>query len=329
MPLVSASISEVVISPEYPEVGDVVSISVQTDPWEVLGVSISFSKDVAVADGEFDFRLNDVHIPLTPNSFSVTAEPVQILRVAVEISYCITKQAIGSGRVATVSQSNMQPGNYDIRINGIPAGGASEVSLTIVGSRPMSTDENGYFTYAYDTSNMPVGTYNVNVGGMFRSYTLFSPGSAPSVDLPSPVISWHQPTGKVDVVDPAVSASFSDDVGINVDSVVLLFNGVDVTGSSMVSSGSVSYAASGLVSGSVYLVELSVSDASGNEAVLEWSFTVEIPETLSEGGPPVIVAPRARRAETIAAIIIIAVILYANSKGIFPSISIEIDEEIE
>jgi len=326
VPFVSASVSEVVVSPENPEVGDVVSVSIQADPWEELSVSISFSKVVAVSGGEFNYRLNDVRIPLTPNIFSVTAEPVRILRVAVQIIFWITRIAEDSSGVATISQSNVPPGKYNIRISGIAASRASEVVLTIVGSRSVSADENGYFTYAYDTSNMPTGTYNANVGGLSRSYTLYSPGSAPSVDPSSPVISWHQPTDTVDVADPAVSASFSDDMGIDVDSVVLLFDEVDVTGSSTVSSGSVSYAASGLVSGSDYMVELRVSDTSGNEAVHKWSFTVDIPETPPVEVPlavvvqPVIVPSRAPRAETIAGIIIIAVavILYANSKGIFP-----------
>ena len=124
VPLANADVSEVAVSPNSPEQGDVVTLSIKAQPGETVEVSVSFTKTVAVLDGRYEYRLDDALIPATPNKFSVRAQGVEKLFVSVRIIIWITKGATATNGVATVSQNNVPKGTHDIRIHGEAASGA-------------------------------------------------------------------------------------------------------------------------------------------------------------------------------------------------------------
>ena len=104
-------------------------------------------------------------------------------------------------------------------------------------------------------------------------------------DTLAPSIDDWAPTGAVDDTRPDISASFSDALaGIDVSSVVLMVDDADVTAQSTVAANGVSYTPASLLAESAHTVELRVSDAVGNEAARQWSFTVGFPPIISNIG---------------------------------------------
>jgi hypothetical protein len=100
----------------------------------------------------------------------------------------------------------------------------------------------------------------------------------------APSISNMSPTGTVQSVDVAVSATYSDaGSGVNPSSAVMKLDGV-VVPTTPTASG-ISYQATGLVNGD-HTVHVEVADQFGNVGTRTWTFTVEqTPPTISSVGP--------------------------------------------
>ncbi|WP_129597729.1 PGF-pre-PGF domain-containing protein [Methanohalophilus profundi] len=166
------------VSPANPTVGDEITIS-GTASGDSVDASVAFTESVDVANGEYEYTINGVEIPSGDNRFKVQAEGVQDLNVQVKILFWITKSADASGGVATVSQSNVPSGNYNIKIDGNAASGQSNVDLTINATQTMDIT-NGQFEETYSTSSIPAGDFSVTVGGETKTITLSSIGSGSS-----------------------------------------------------------------------------------------------------------------------------------------------------
>ena len=279
-PLVEAGVSDLVVSPATPEQGDEIILLITAQPGENVDVTISFTKNVSVTGGEYNWRLNDVYVPSTPNSVSVVGAGVETLHVSVKILFWITKSAMASGGVAVLSQSNVPIGTYDVWIHGDAAVGVSQVSLLFTAKITIIMGVDGLYEFRYDTDNIPVGNFTVKVGGITKSVTLAERGSTPppiivSDSIPPSIID-PSPTGSVNSSTPTISANFFDGSGVNVDSLRLVLNGVDVSESAIVTAESVRCQPGELGNGTTNHVELWISDAYGNEAFLEWDFTILI-----------------------------------------------------
>ena len=115
--------------------------------------------------------------------------------------------------------------------------------------------------------------------------TLSEPGSSqdnsqpPIISDDPPIIQDPYPTGTINTTTPTISASFSDDKGINLDAISLHLNGVDVTQFSTISPNTISYTTSELDNATINQVDLRIVDTSGAEATLSWEFMVLIPRT--------------------------------------------------
>jgi len=109
------------------------------------------------------------------------------------------------------------------------------------------------------------------------------------VDTKPPIIMNLQPpnTSTTNNNTPAISANYSDPSGINVSSVLLKVDGIDVTLSSTVTASGVIYAPSSALSDSVHTAYIEVEDNDNNLATATWNFTVDAtPPTIINSQPP-------------------------------------------
>ena len=176
---VYSSVKSVEIEPENPVQGDVISIRISANPNEELRVEISFTKSLAVSDGRYELRLDDVVIPSTPNSFRVEAVGVVNLHISVRLllGLWVTKSTKAEGGVATVSQGNVPKGTYDVVVRGEAEEGVSEVELKVKASTTIATDSNGLYEFTYNTGCIPPGSFTVRIDGYTKTLTLREKGS--------------------------------------------------------------------------------------------------------------------------------------------------------
>ncbi|MDD3245410.1 MAG: hypothetical protein PHF18_00835 [Methanosarcina sp.] len=186
----AASVSDWEYSPENPVIGDTLSIEGSASPEEELDVLVNFEKTVSVSEGKYEYILEDVEIPNGfDNNFNVEATGAKNLNVRVKMLIWMTKSADASGNTATVSQSSVPPGTYIIKIDGDAAEGASSVDLKITAIQGIKANSGGDFSYSYNTKAVPVGDFEINVGGITKTVTIesesYSGGSSSSASSPS------------------------------------------------------------------------------------------------------------------------------------------------
>jgi len=172
-------ISSLEIVPEYPSQGDAVSIRIAAQPEEEVSIIIAFSKTLSVVDGNYEWFLDDVYVPSTPNRVSVRAENVANVHLSVKIIFWITKSAAATDGVVTLSQSNVPKGTYDLRLHGDAVSDASVVTLEVTASTTVKMDSGGNYEYSYNTSNIPLGEFTVEAGATKKTVTLSEKGSSP------------------------------------------------------------------------------------------------------------------------------------------------------
>jgi len=172
LPPASAAVSELFVTPENPAVGDTITISGTASPDESVNVVVSFEKKVSPSDGMYLYRMDGIEVPSGSNTFTVTARDVVDLNVRLKLSLWWTKSAVATGGTATVSHSNLEPGIYDAQMDGIPAAGTSHVTLDITAVQDIDADASGNFVYSYATNSIPIGDFQLNVGGLTKTITL-------------------------------------------------------------------------------------------------------------------------------------------------------------
>lgn len=172
LPPASAAVSELFVTPENPVVGDTITISGTASPDEPVNVVVSFEKTVSPSDGIYLYRIDGIEIPSGSNTLTVTARDVVDLNVRLKLSLWWGKSAVASGGIATVSHSNLEPGIYSAQIDGTPAAGTSHVTLDITAVQDINADASGNFVYSYATNSIPIGDFQLNVGGLAKTITL-------------------------------------------------------------------------------------------------------------------------------------------------------------
>jgi hypothetical protein len=100
-----------------------------------------------------------------------------------------------------------------------------------------------------------------------------------TVDATPPIITNLQPpdTSTTNDKTPVISADYSDPLGINVSSVMVTVDGIDVTSFATVTASGVTYLPLTALPEGVHTVYVEVKDNVGNLATATWSFTVVIP----------------------------------------------------
>ena len=145
---------------------------------------------------------------------------------------------------------------------------------------------------AFDFTDAPLGPHSVTIvaesaGGastLTWTFTIVDPDTTP------PQVVTYSPTGIVWTDMPMVTATVSDESGINMDSLALVV--VDVPGDHSVGEGSsststtVTFTPSEPVAPGTYTAKITVEDNSDNVTEAEWQFTVKLDNT-----PPAISGP--------------------------------------
>jgi len=168
----AAVVSSWDLSPENPVLGDTLRIKGSASPEEEIEVQVTFEKAAPVSGGEYEYILEGVKIPEGfKNRFMVRASGASDLNVRVKMLIWVTKSSEASGNTATVTQSCVPPGTYQIKMDG-NARGASTVNLKITAVQQIKADSNGDFSYSYNTKAVPPGDFDISVGGVEKKITI-------------------------------------------------------------------------------------------------------------------------------------------------------------
>ncbi|RXA21923.1 PKD domain-containing protein [Methanosarcina sp. MSH10X1] len=160
-------------SPAEPVSGDTLNINGSAFPGEKVNAFVTFEKTVPVSKGKFEYSIKDVEIPGGfDNSFVVEASGAKDLNVRVKKLIWITKSSEASGDIAVVSQSNVPPGTYRVKIDGDAGKGISEVNLKITALQEVKVYSNGDFNYSYKTKAIPPGKFKIKMGNITKEITI-------------------------------------------------------------------------------------------------------------------------------------------------------------
>lgn len=175
----AAAVSSWDLSPEKPVLGDTLRIKGSASPEEEIEVQVTFEKEAPVSGGKYEYILEGVKIPEGfDNRFTVRASGASDLNVRVKMLIWVTKSSEASGGIATVTQSSVPPGTYQIKMDGDATGRTSTVNLRITAVQQIKADSNGDFSYSYNTKAVPPGDFEISVGGVKKTVTLIGKTSA-------------------------------------------------------------------------------------------------------------------------------------------------------
>ncbi|MCD5425177.1 MAG: PGF-pre-PGF domain-containing protein [Methanosarcinaceae archaeon] len=161
------------IIPEDPVIGDDVLIRGIASPGELVELTTVFEKRVPVVNGKYIHTFEGIRIPDKDNVFTVNSKSVKDLTVAVRLLIIwIPVRSDALNGIATVSQTNVPAGTYTIKIHGDAAPYETYVDLTITASTTVTADLNGNFEFSHSTAGIPLGTFDLRVGGVSRTVTL-------------------------------------------------------------------------------------------------------------------------------------------------------------
>jgi hypothetical protein len=168
--MASATVTDVIITPKNPVVGDVISIKARTDQ-SSEPISITFEKKVPVKNEKYSFEISSVNIPME-SCFVATANDVKTLNAKITwliVPYTISVNSDSNG-IARISQCHVPALSYNIKING-DAKKKSDVSLQFLASSTLQANK-GKISYTYDSGGMPPGDYVVKIGGVATKIVL-------------------------------------------------------------------------------------------------------------------------------------------------------------
>ena len=177
---VSATVTELTITPHDPEIGDLIIMKGTASPGEIIkpAIILNIATDAAKGNNKYNFPINGIEVPTKKNTFTIRAEHVKNLNVKVEkwgLSW--TKTAVATNGVATISQGNVPDWTYNIKIFGTAESGVTSVPLTVTAKTTSSeivADDDGKYEYEYSTSKLLPGTYTLTIGGISKEITLSS-----------------------------------------------------------------------------------------------------------------------------------------------------------
>ena len=148
----------------------------------------SFRMDLPVSGGRYEYETS-VEIPRQPNRFTVSASNIKDLGVGVKMVIWLTKSFAAPGGTATLSQSNVPPGRYNVKLFGESLPGAASVSVKVSADTTVQADTKGQYSLVLDTAGVPAGDYVIAEGGETRiihlGATAESESSQPSAPAPT------------------------------------------------------------------------------------------------------------------------------------------------
>ena len=199
------------ISSSNPNPGDRVMLNGIASPGEQVSLRSSFTMDLPVAEGQYEYETR-LDVPQKPNRFTLTVRKVKDFNAGVKIGIWITKGFAASDGTVTLSQADVPPGTYDLKMFGEALPGSSQVPVEVVAETTIEADSQGKYGMVIDTSGIPGGDYRIegagdsktiHIGGSSETSqtsqstsgdgggnTYIEPKPAP-VEITSPVIKWY------------------------------------------------------------------------------------------------------------------------------------------
>ena len=153
------------ISSTNPGPGETVTITGNGNPGQEVQFRTSFQKDMPVNSGQYQYEASGVEVPQKPNRFAVTVEGVKNLNVGVKIGIWISKEFKATNGVASISQSDVPPGRYDLRVFGDALEGQKSVSMDVLAETTVKADSDGKYSLPVDTSGITDGAYKIEGAG--------------------------------------------------------------------------------------------------------------------------------------------------------------------
>ena len=147
-------------------------------PGSQLSFQSSFTMNLPVTAGKYEYEAT-VEIPQKPNRFTVAARNVQDFNAGVKFGIWITKSFKASGGTARISQGDVPPGRYNLKIFGEALPGATEIPVTVEAETQVKADSAGKYNLAIDTSGIPAGDYRIAGAGDTKVIRLGSASKEP------------------------------------------------------------------------------------------------------------------------------------------------------
>ena len=160
------------ILPENPSAGDVLIIHGKTEPDKAMDIEVSFSRDVIVRDGSYEYSFEGIRIPKGRNRFVVRSRQVRDLNFIVKMFIDFKRSFDANGGVAEFAEDNVPHGTYDILINGEAQEGEKKVRLDFIAMQAVNSDSEGNFNHSYGTDALPAGDFTVSLGNSEKKITL-------------------------------------------------------------------------------------------------------------------------------------------------------------
>jgi hypothetical protein len=231
---------------------------------------VTYTPSSALSEGSHDVSLEvgDLAVPANVAvetwSFTVDTQPPVIsnLQPINESTIGVTTPTIGA---SYSDMSGIDTGSVVLRVDAVSVTHLATVTaggIAYVPSMPLSDGVHNVYLAVSDNSdpqNTAVATWWF------------------SVAIQPPVITNLQPVDQAVIGDatPTIGASYSDDTGIDVNSVLLTVDSIDVTAQATVTQTGVLYVPSAPLSDGTHDVFLSVADVDARTTTESWSFSVD------------------------------------------------------
>jgi len=153
------------ISSNHPGPGETVTLTGNANPGQEVNFQTSFQMSLPVKSGRYEYEANSVDVPQKPNRVAVTAAGVKDLNVGVRIGIWISKGFKATNGAASISQSDVPPGRYDLKVFGEALEGHPSVSLNVMAETAVKADSAGKYSLSMDTSGLANGAYKIESAG--------------------------------------------------------------------------------------------------------------------------------------------------------------------
>ena len=159
------------LEPAHPNPGERVTLTGIASPHEQIPFSSSISLNLPVTGGAYEYE-TFVDISQKPNRFTVTARNVLDFHAGVKIGIWITKDIEPSGGTVSISQANVPPGRYNLKMFGKALPGSTDVPVKVVAETRVVADSTGKYNMVIDTSGLPMGDYVIKGDGDTKTISL-------------------------------------------------------------------------------------------------------------------------------------------------------------
>ncbi len=189
------------LSPANPTPGQEVILTGTAKPMEELTFQSRFVMNLPVTEGEYEYETT-VQVPQKPNRFTISANNVQDFYAGIKFGIWITKNFQVSGGTIRISQSDVPPGRYNLKMFGKALPGSTQVPVNIEAQTQVQADNTGKYELIIDTSGIPAGDYYITGAGDAKTIRLGDGSAAVSSSIDDKEMDNNGASSKKRVLNP-------------------------------------------------------------------------------------------------------------------------------